>query len=293
MRQRREDVLQRIRTNRFIQLIIPAVSALLIAATVWLLYDATEPKVEASIEPKACETARLTAHRGIVNKKHTENSLRALDLAARKGADAIEFDIRVTKDGHWMLMHDKRVDRTTNGKGLIANMTARKIRTLKLKDSTTKQVNRIPFLVDILALHKRYPSLAYQVEFKPQSVSRADLQHAVNLITRRVPSSQLVISSSDANLLTRIRAMHSTVRLAKITAKTVPVAEAAAQGFNAVNIHYQTYTAAEIEYLHSQGLEVGMRGAESPESWQEAVEKGADNLAVDRVVGYMNWCAGS
>ena len=58
----------------------------------------------------------VIAHRG--DKSHApENTLSAFKLAAEKGADAIEFDVKLTTDGHVIVLHDQKVDRTTDGKG--------------------------------------------------------------------------------------------------------------------------------------------------------------------------------
>lgn len=62
-----------------------------------------------------------------------ENSVQALKNAIFFGADLIETDVRLTKDGHIVMMHDYTVDRMTNGSGTIADMTLEEIRRLRLK----------------------------------------------------------------------------------------------------------------------------------------------------------------
>ncbi|MEI6502136.1 MAG: glycerophosphodiester phosphodiesterase family protein, partial [Armatimonadota bacterium] len=58
--------------------------------------------------------ARACAHRGD-NFCAPENTLPAFELAIAKGAHQIEFDLRVTRDGQLVVLHDETVDRTTNG----------------------------------------------------------------------------------------------------------------------------------------------------------------------------------
>lgn len=73
-----------------------------------------------------------------------ENSIEALNNAIYFGADIIETDVRLTKDGHIVIMHDYTVDRTTNGTGYVSDLTLEEIKRLKLKTnwggSTTFQV---------------------------------------------------------------------------------------------------------------------------------------------------------
>ena len=71
----------------------------------------------------------VCAHRG-VNDTHPENTLAAFREAIRLGAHMIEFDVDITSDGHPVLMHDATVDRTTDGVGLVTELTFDSIRQL-------------------------------------------------------------------------------------------------------------------------------------------------------------------
>lgn len=68
-------------------------------------------------------------HRGTM-KFAPENTLAAFDKAIEMGARAIEMDVRMTADGHFVIMHDARVDRTTDGRGLVSTMTLAEIAAL-------------------------------------------------------------------------------------------------------------------------------------------------------------------
>ena len=71
----------------------------------------------------------LCAHRG-ANETHPENTLAAFKEAIRLGAHMIEFDVRMTKDKKLVIMHDKTVDRTTNGSGAVSDLTLNEIKKL-------------------------------------------------------------------------------------------------------------------------------------------------------------------
>ncbi|MGQ9731646.1 MAG: glycerophosphodiester phosphodiesterase family protein [Candidatus Zipacnadales bacterium] len=62
-----------------------------------------------------------------------ENTLAAIDLAIEVGCDGVELDVQRTRDGHFVLMHDSTVDRTTDGRGAIAEMTLAEVRKLKIR----------------------------------------------------------------------------------------------------------------------------------------------------------------
>ncbi|EHJ52793.1 glycerophosphodiester phosphodiesterase [Streptococcus macacae] len=71
----------------------------------------------------------IFAHRGSkINRP--ENTLAAFAEAIRVGSDGIEIDVHRTKDNHLIVIHDERVDRTTNGSGLVRKLTLQEIKEL-------------------------------------------------------------------------------------------------------------------------------------------------------------------
>ena len=79
------------------------------------------------VPPGACSL--VAAHRG-ASHEFPEQTLAAYEEALRQGADGLECDIRLTKDGHIVCIHDKRVDRTSNGTGLVRDLTLAELRAL-------------------------------------------------------------------------------------------------------------------------------------------------------------------
>jgi glycerophosphoryl diester phosphodiesterase len=91
-------------------------------------------------------TCAVAAHRGdwVVR---TQNGLPAMRSAIAGGADYLETDIRATKDGQLVLMHNARLAKTTNGSGLVAKKTLAQLRKLRLDDGS-----RIPTLAQFFAV---------------------------------------------------------------------------------------------------------------------------------------------
>lgn len=99
----------------------------------------------------------VIAHRG-EHQHHHENTLEAIEGAIEAGADFVELDIRRSKDGHYLLMHDSTVDRMTDGHGAVASLTWDKLRKLKVQDRSLANVppSRIPSFDEVLkACHNR------------------------------------------------------------------------------------------------------------------------------------------
>lgn len=73
--------------------------------------------------------AHCVAHRGD-KAEAPENTIAAIVSAARKGARQVEFDVKLSRDGRLVIMHDATVDRTTNGKGRVAELKFDELRAL-------------------------------------------------------------------------------------------------------------------------------------------------------------------
>ena len=96
----------------------------------------------------------VVSHRGDW-KQFPENSLDAINSIIQMGGDVVEIDVQRTKDGQLILMHDERLDRTTNGRGLIAETTFADIQKLFLKDHNGNVTqHKVPTLKEVLLMSK-------------------------------------------------------------------------------------------------------------------------------------------
>ena len=96
-----------------------AVAALLIAA----------PAAGAAANPWIEKTPLDIAHQG-GEDEFPSNTMYAFERSLQVGADMLELDVGVTKDGQVVVMHDTTVDRTTNGHGTVASFTLKQLRKL-------------------------------------------------------------------------------------------------------------------------------------------------------------------
>lgn len=94
---------------------------------------------------------RICAHRGY-NKIAPENTLAAFNKAIEWGVQELEFDLWPSKDGDMFVCHDPSVDRTTNGKGLITELTTKELRELDagIRFSEDYKGEKIPMFEEVL-----------------------------------------------------------------------------------------------------------------------------------------------
>jgi glycerophosphoryl diester phosphodiesterase len=140
----------------------------------------------------------IIGHRGASAYK-PENSLAAMALAAEQGADGVEFDVQLSADGRPVLMHDTTVDRTSDGRGKVSDLTVAELQKLDLGDGQT-----IPTLDEVFATFGG--RLLYNVEIKDWQLRGRGLETAVaQAIAAHNLAKKVVISSFNPLVLRRIR----------------------------------------------------------------------------------------
>ena len=89
-------------------------------------------KILAQINDPNSEYVVVISHRGDW-RNYPENSIPAIESVIRMGADMMELDVKMTKDSVLVLMHDKTIDRMTNGSGFVSDFTYDSLKTFKMK----------------------------------------------------------------------------------------------------------------------------------------------------------------
>lgn len=141
----------------------------------------------------------LWAHRG--DSFHApENTMAAFRAAERAGADGIELDVHLSREGVPVVLHDATLDRTTDGRGPVARRTVRELRRLDAGGwfAPSFAGERVPTLEEVFAWAK--DRLRLNVEIK--TAAAAD---AVCRLLRRYPGVRILVSSFDHRALEKLR----------------------------------------------------------------------------------------
>jgi glycerophosphoryl diester phosphodiesterase len=235
----------------------------------------------------AADRIMVIAHRG-EHRAHPENTLPAIQAAIDAGADYVELDVRTTSDGRLVLMHDAKVDRTTNGTGAVREMTFDQIHALDAGAKFSPQFAgaKAPSFEEALALaHGR---IGVYVDSK--DIAPADL---VAALTKADMLDQVVIYGG-AGFLKRVQALGPSLKimpeavsaatLGKLLADLQPRVVAFDAGdFKDDTIAVAKHAGADI-YVDRLG------SADNPSAWQDAVDRGAAGIQTDRpaeLAGYL------
>src|SRR5690349_12476749 len=142
------------------------------------------------------------AHRGY-SAVAPENTLPALAAGALAGATLIEFDVRTTADGVPVVIHDRTVDRTTDGTGHVGDLTLDEVRALDAGSwfSPAYAGVRVPLLADVLDLLRESQVL---LEIKPPATLE-QVKVIVEMVADRGLLDRTVVQSFDPAVVRVVR----------------------------------------------------------------------------------------
>lgn len=229
----------------------------------------------------------VIAHRGS-SAYAPENTLTAFDLAVEQGADAIELDVDLTRDGQVVVMHDATLDRTTNGQGRVNDLTLAEIRQLDAgawRDAAFTG-EHVPLLEEVFeAVGQR---LLINIEIKGMSLRGTGLEARVAaLVEKHNLLDRVIISSFNPFALRRIKHIDARLACGLIYAPDLPILLRDARlaplipGLNARHPHYSQVNKTLVDQLHAQGLIVNVWTVNQASVARAMIQAGVDGLFGD------------
>lgn len=230
----------------------------------------------------------LTGHRGIPSKA-PENTLAGFRLASQNGASAIETDVQLTADLVPVIFHDRKVNRTTNGTGLLGEMTAEHISRLDagswFSDEYTGE--RIPTLEETLELCIELGlSLHLELKIHPGNNIEALVKQVTNVVkSANFPLGQLVFSSFSRDATELCRQMYPQARRGFITENRNFDIESlmATCDLYSVHLHHRIATPERVSQLKEKGLTVIIWTMNDASRADYFFDIGVDNIMSDIV----------
>lgn len=150
---------------------------------------------------------KIWAHRGC-SQRYPENTLTAFSKAMEiRGLTGIELDIQMTKDGEIVVIHDERVDRTTDGVGYVKDFTYSQLRELTI-ETGSDQNEKIPSIREVIDLiqDKLRRGLWLNIELKNSIIPYDGMEDKIlDYITQKGLQKHIILSSFYAKSIERIK----------------------------------------------------------------------------------------
>ncbi len=210
-------------------------------------------------------------HRGAAGHA-PENTIAAIRTGVSLGVDFVELDIQCTRDGRLVVMHDKLVDRTTDGVGLVSDMTWDK---LQLLDAGLGEV--VPCVEEALAVANGHVGVI--LEAKTPGIGPA-IHRAVGASAFSGPVIYASFLHAEILAIRKLDPLATTMALMEC----VPLSgKAFARDASAtlVGLSLDSATAEFIARLHDADLEVLLYTVNDPRLIERAIDLGADGVISD------------
>lgn len=210
-------------------------------------------------------------HRG-ARAYEPENTLASFRRAIELGVDAVELDVRKTRDDELVVIHNADVNKTTDGNGAVNSFSLKEIQKF-----VTEKGEHIPTLEDVLdVVGKRVKVL---VELKETDTE----EKVIELIRRKKLMDDVIIISFDEKILKKIRELDDKVTMGLIYVRHKnPIRSALALKAEYLLPLYRFTHSANVKKAHESGLKVIVWTINTKEEAIEYKKKGVDGIATDR-----------
>ena len=179
-----------------------------------------------------------------------ENTLLSFKKAIKLGVDMIELDVHLCKSGELVVIRDKKVDRTTNGRGLISKKTR-----TELKKLNAGKRQKIPLLSEVIDLVNK--KIKINIEIKDKQAIPLVNQIIVDSVKKRWNYSHFLVSSFSQNILLKLKKINSKIRLGIIVSRSpVRIARYSKLGFYSVHLKKNIVNKKRVMKSHEKKLKV-------------------------------------
>ncbi len=210
-------------------------------------------------------------HRG-AKAYEPENTIRSFKKAIELGVDAVELDVRRTKDDIIVVIHDADVGKTTNGEGFVNELTLQEI-----TQFVTEKGDKIPTLEEALDfLNKKVKIL---IELKETGFENKML----SLIHEKGLENDTIVVSFLEEALKKVRQLDNEIETGLIYVRHKNPIEAALELKASYLLSFYRFThTSNVQKAHQKGLKVIVWTINKREEVSDYVKKGVDGIASDR-----------
>lgn len=224
---------------------------------------------------------KVIAHRGY-SKVAPENTLAAIQAAIDAGADAIEFDIRLSKDGHPVVIHDASVNRTTDGDGKVSKMTLAELQQLDAGSWFDAQFKgeKIPTLEEALLLMRGKATPVIEVKVSSQAIAKP----LADTLKRLDMTRHAYVTTFYAGPLNALKTLAPELsRAVLVTPIGSPTGRALDMRAGTSQAYHRSLERNDVDRAHSLGLQVHAWTVNQVPDMHEMVELGIDGITTDEV----------
>jgi len=227
----------------------------------------------------------ILGHRGAMGIA-PENTITSFKEAFKYNVDLFELDVHLSKDKKLIVIHDHYVDRTTNGKGLVKELTSKKLKKLDagIKFNKKFKGEKIPFLEEVFDLMKENFSVRLNIEIKNGPIFYKGIEEKIiKLIDKYNFYERIIISSFDHYTLKKIKDINPKIYTAILYGCNIFEIEKYIKKLkvSAIHPHNSWVTKELVKKMHSMNIAVNTWVINTKEDFIKFSKMGVDSIGTN------------
>lgn len=257
-------------------------AAVLIGVGVFLNFSYIKELYRGNVRFAILSKPQLSAHRGF-SAAAPENTCYAFEEAIRVGADYIELDVQQTADGEIVVIHDDKLDRTTDGKGKVINYTYEELQQFscgKWFGKAEYYDAKIMLLSEVLELCRDEIMLNIEIKKAGDSVDTAN--KVVELLNEYDMTDRCYITSFSYKALKAAKQADPSIRTGLIATLATSAVYSNMKYIDAISINYVFADKKTVSTAHKNGKKVFVWTVDNSEDVERMTALGVDNIITNR-----------
>lgn len=228
------------------------------------------------------------AHRGGA-KLAPENTIAAIRQAIELGVDMIEIDVILSQDGEVIVIHDDKIDRTTDGEGVVKEMTLEEIKQYDAGSWFDARFagEKVPTLGEVFEAIDGQTVLLIEIKDGDEEYPGLE-RKVVDAIHKYEANDWVVVQSFNENSVLRVREMDPTLITYYLLGRNfvefyeaLPAAKPATLPYNGIAVHYSGIDASKAEKIHDTGYKLFVWTVNEAKDMEQMIDAGVDGVITD------------
>ncbi len=227
----------------------------------------------------------ICAHRGAM-QTHPENTIAAFKEAIRLGVQMIEFDVQLTKDDKLVIMHDAKVDSTTNGSGRVRRLTLDEIRNLDAGSWKSEKYagEKAPTLKEVLQIMP--PTIWLNIHLKGNK--KLGIETAKLVVSEnRTHQAIIACKKKAAKGVQQVSSKIKICNMQRLSSRLKYIDRTIAKRYPFIQLRKRRnneFLKRDVEYLKKNGIHINYVQANEPQEIGELLDLGVDFIFTDDLV---------
>ncbi len=251
-----------------------------VGACTFYVYQVHRGEMNRSIE--FLKTMEVTAHRG-ASKQFPENTMAAFRGAVEAGADWIELDVHLSRDGRIYTMHDSSFRRTTGVNAMAWELTYEEIEKLDAGSFLGEEFagERIPLLSEVIDYAKE-TGIRLNIEIKPSKEEEGLEDALVELLHEKEFTDRCVVTSQQYQSIAKVKQLDETIPTVYVTAFAYGNVNRLIYADN-FSVKQSSITQTLVRRVHNAGKQIYAWTVNSRDSIHMMIDREVDNIITDNV----------